>query len=407
MSIQQNNQQKDVAFEFTTSQLVTNTENTISSLDISNTPDNNSDATQSRLSSFNNTTFATIDSFVQNWNTYHSKFWRIATFNVRGINEKFKFHEIVTWLEDNNIDIACLTETKISEQTAVSRMKLHPNWISSWSIEENHSKGTGIGLLFKKSIGCHVFSWTKTPGRAITATLKFKGKTNISVVGIYGPANYADKKSVKKMILSDCLSSIKSNHHIIALGDFNEDDDVAHHDKSLLRFFQEKGCKDLNSDPFNSKSNITWASSTCTRTIDHIFVSQEFLRISATAHTIGIKKFTNSDHRGIIAQIFISHLITKPKSAQQLKSREKIINLKKCTKEHWNLFSKHLSENFQISNDNNIDDIWTNLKDQIVMAMKKILPWKKVGTSFNFSKQESISYLAALYSNRILKKAKT
>jgi len=367
----------------------------------------NTNETFSNSTFLDNATFTQYNTFVQDWNLYNPNFWKIVTLNVRGINEEFKFHDIILWLDKHNVDIACLTETKISEQTAIHRMKSHPKWISSWTINEEHTKGSGIGLLFKKSLGSHVFSWNKTPGRAIIATLKFSGKINISVVGIYGPASYADKKSTKKAILSNCLQSIKSNHHIIALGDFNEDEKVAHHEKSLLKFFQGKNCTDLNNEQYNSGSTITWKSSTCSRTIDHIFTSQEFLRISASAHTIGINHVTNSDHRGIAAKIFIKHLISRPKPSIQMKNREKIVNLKKCTKAHWEQFFKYLEKHFQISNSNDIDQIWINLKDQIKTAMEKILPWKKVGAPFNFSKQESISHLAALHSNRILKIVKS
>ena len=315
MSLQQITQQKDAEIESLLLLSPTNNGNSSPSSDISNILDSNTDQAYFNSSFLDDTTFATNDSFAQQWNIYNPNSWKITTFNVRGINEEFKFHEIITWLEDNNIDIACLTETKISEQIAINRMKHHPNWISSWSIETNHTKGSGIGLLFKKSLGSHIFAWAKTPGRAITATLKFKGKISISIIGIYGLAKHADKKPVKKAILANCLSHIKSDHHIIALGDFNEDDNIAHHEKSLLKFFQAKGYKDLNNHSFNSKSIVTWASANCERTIDHILVSQEFLRFSATSHTIGIKKFTNSDHRGVIAKVFINHLITKPKLA--------------------------------------------------------------------------------------------
>ena len=152
-----NNDHEDSAISSQLSFLQNMNNPSLQALNFSYSMNNSNEAYSNSILFDDNTTFIQPNTFIQDWNSHNSNFWKIVTLNVRGINEEFKFHDIILWLDKHNVDIACLTETKISEQAANYRMKSHPNWISSWTINEEHTKGSGVGLLFRKSLGCYVF----------------------------------------------------------------------------------------------------------------------------------------------------------------------------------------------------------------------------------------------------------
>ena len=49
--------------------------------------------------------------------------WKIATLNVKGINDTSKFDDIMEWITEKNIDATILTETKINHINANFKIK--------------------------------------------------------------------------------------------------------------------------------------------------------------------------------------------------------------------------------------------------------------------------------------------
>jgi exonuclease III len=49
--------------------------------------------------------------------------WKIATLNVKGINDTFKFDDIMKWIIENDIDATILTKTKINQIKANFKIK--------------------------------------------------------------------------------------------------------------------------------------------------------------------------------------------------------------------------------------------------------------------------------------------
>jgi exonuclease III/ribonuclease HI len=363
--------------------------------------------TDERHPNSNLSTFITENaSFADRWQASRNTHWKVITLNVRGLNNDFKFSDTMLWLESNNIDIACLTETKLSAEIAKQRMKSFTNWTSFWSHDENHPKGSGIGLIIRKNIGQHVFTWKEICGRSIIATLKFKRKTNITIIGIYGPANATNKKTIKNILIKQYNEALKANSHILALGDFNEDENIPHHEKSLLNFFKNKNCIDLNTILYNAYSLNTWKNGNCTRILDHILVTDALTEGYTEACTINISKFTNSDHKGVIARIYIKHLTSKVSRPAAHKRSDKIINTKRCSNDHWKAYNEELDQTFIPSTSNDINLIWHTIKTQIINTAMQKLIWKKVGRSSIFNKSESISHSAALHCNQVIKKTK-
>ena len=49
--------------------------------------------------------------------------WKIATINVKGINNTSKFDDIMEWVIDNDLDITIVSETKINQINASFKIK--------------------------------------------------------------------------------------------------------------------------------------------------------------------------------------------------------------------------------------------------------------------------------------------
>ena len=60
--------------------------------------------------------------------------WKIATLNVKGINNTAKFDDIFEWIIDNNIDLMILTETKINQINASFKSKEYQKFIKIFGL---------------------------------------------------------------------------------------------------------------------------------------------------------------------------------------------------------------------------------------------------------------------------------
>ena len=73
--------------------------------------------------------------------------WKIATINVQGINDLEKFDDVINWIEQNNIDITILTETKLSPNNAFFKFKNKKKYTSHWTLDPDRPKRTGVGII--------------------------------------------------------------------------------------------------------------------------------------------------------------------------------------------------------------------------------------------------------------------
>ena len=152
--------------------------------------------------------------------------WKIATLNVKEINDTSKFDDIMEWITEKNIDATILTETKINHINANFKIKKYQkNYKSLWTLDDGAPKGTGVGIIIKKNtIGKHIFKKDILNGRAINIRLKLKGKIDISITGTYGPADHADRETKDRVIsFIDKHILTSPNKHNIVAGDLNED----------------------------------------------------------------------------------------------------------------------------------------------------------------------------------------
>src|SRR5947209_6809246 len=237
----------------------------------------------------------------------NSTTWKIATLNVKGMNNPAKFDDIMEWTIENNFDLIALFETKINQTNAFFKFqKYQKNYKSLWTLNDSATKGTGVNLIIKKNtIGKHIYKNNILKGRAINIRLKLKGKIDISISGIYGPADHSDKKN-KDQTLNFIRQNILTspNKHNIVLRDFNEDPNK-HNTCPIVDLLISKN---LHSTLYQDEEAYTWQNSQGTkRLLDHIYMSTRFLDIQTVPTIEQVSHILQTDHEAPICEVNISH----------------------------------------------------------------------------------------------------
>ncbi|RHZ59143.1 hypothetical protein Glove_365g27 [Diversispora epigaea] len=167
--------------------------------------------------------------------------WKIATQNIKGLNNKTK--QSIFWNQcvKSKLDIIFLQETNIKEKRknlffshthstqtrkeyVINEPKEYQTWFSS--IEENTKKsGHGVAITLKKNIALHTFKFKELKGYALQLLLSFKGKYIVQLITIYNPPQTTENASIRlklKNWLIENLNEGKSkNWHTIMGGDWN------------------------------------------------------------------------------------------------------------------------------------------------------------------------------------------
>ena len=86
--------------------------------------------------------------------------WKIATINVKGINNTSKFDDLMEWIMNNNIDITIVTETKINQVNAFFKIKKYQkSYDSFWNLDKDAPKGSGVDVILKKdTVRKHIYA---------------------------------------------------------------------------------------------------------------------------------------------------------------------------------------------------------------------------------------------------------
>src|SRR5947209_12233371 len=132
----------------------------------------------------------------------NSHTWNIATINVKGINDQEKFDDVIQWIDHNNLDITILTETKLNPIKAFHNFnQKNKKYVACWTLDCNSPKGSGVGIISKKStVSKHHFKTEDFDGRILQSSFKFKGKIDIIITAVYGPADHTDKEAKHKIV---------------------------------------------------------------------------------------------------------------------------------------------------------------------------------------------------------------
>ena len=271
--------------------------------------------------------------------------WKIGTLNVKGINKDEKFDDMLDWINQERLDITIVTETKLHPSNAYHNFtSKNKKYISYWTIDPNHTKGSGVGIIINKNtLGKHTYSRSDVPGRLSQVRLKFKGKITITITGVYGPADKSDKKT-KDAIIGHIKNHIKNEqncYHIIA-GDLNEDPEN-HSTHAIINTILSIGLCKLTTDNAHTWSN----SNGIERQLDHIFVSEGLAAGEFMTDIIDLHQKIETDHHAVVTSFNAIHILASQTQARRkLRNKanhaEEILDLKHCSEEVWEYFKETL-----------------------------------------------------------------
>ncbi|KAG9289663.1 hypothetical protein G9A89_014398 [Geosiphon pyriformis] len=257
--------------------------------------------------------------------------WKIATCNVRGMNNCAKQADIVRWHKNMNNLVSIVTETKL-------KGKIHP-WIAdrfdgicvfTSGLNSNHM-GSGVAIILNSLLVRHVCKILEVPGQLLSVRLLFKNKLSVSILRLYAGASSVVCFSQAGNINSFIAKAMNEFSFVILDGDFNEDG--SHKCASFNKCFDLGLVNSLGGSLF--VKSLTWCNSCgVAKTINYVFVSSNLINVVVDRSVASVDDFFDTDHKAVSVSVGISGLLDV-----QLSSLHKQAN-----RNHWKFDIKCASE---------------------------------------------------------------
>ena len=228
---------------------------------------------------------------------------KILTFNAQGLRNNKKLKSLIRTLKQEQIDIALIQETYLSNEDLDYLNKL-------WSGEIHLSQGTnnskGLLTLFSHKLSEHDIKIIHKDERTIISRLKTKENEYIHIVNVYGPCNSKEKveyftslgkkiktiseeKYVSSFICGGDMNIVKHNELDIISG--NKHDQITV--DRLNQFVNELNFGDVWRIFNPDKKRHTWRRGQVARRLDYLFIEENLLNFVEHAD---IKNIGFSDH---------------------------------------------------------------------------------------------------------------
>ncbi|KAG9293643.1 hypothetical protein G9A89_018980 [Geosiphon pyriformis] len=232
--------------------------------------------------------------------------WKIATCNVRGINNPTKQVDIICWHKEMNNLISIVTETKLKD-------KIHP-WIINrfdgvhvFTSEVNSGYlNFGMAIIIDTSLACHVYKVSKVPGQILCIRLLFKNKLSVSILGLYAGASSVVQFSQAGNINFLITKAVNESSFVIFGGDFNKNG--SHKCASFKKCFDLGLVNSLAGSAF--VKIFTWCNSHgIAKTIDYVFVFSNLVNAMVDHNIAGVVDYFDIDHAAISVFVGLGGLL--------------------------------------------------------------------------------------------------
>lgn len=142
---------------------------------------------------------------------------RVGTLNVRGLGSSRKQYQVKRIMQERDLDLLAVQETKVSREEATDRL------VAQFSLRYNvcvsHAVGTSAGciLFVKNSIGIVVETVTSClQGRFVLCDLTY-GEAKFRFICVYAPT----KSHERCLFFRELSTYFDCERCVIVLGDFN------------------------------------------------------------------------------------------------------------------------------------------------------------------------------------------
>ncbi|KAG9287365.1 hypothetical protein G9A89_023737 [Geosiphon pyriformis] len=283
--------------------------------------------------------------------------WKIATCNIRGMNNCAKQADIVHWHKDMNNLVSIVTETKL-------KGKIRP-WIANkfdsvcvftFGLDSGHME-SGVAIILNSSLVRHVCKILEVPSWLLSVRLLFKNKLSVLILGVYAGASSVVCFFQTGNINSFIAKAMNEFFFVILGGDFNEDG--SHKCASFNKCFDLGLVNSLGGSLF-VKSPTWYNSHGVTKTIDYVFVSFNLINAVVDYSVAGVDDFFDTDHKAVSVSVGVGGLLDV-----QLSSL-----CKQANRDHWKFDIKCASEMKWLEFKNATTDNASMFSDAFVTARK-------------------------------------
>ncbi|KAG9302157.1 hypothetical protein G9A89_020591 [Geosiphon pyriformis] len=232
--------------------------------------------------------------------------WKIATCNVRRMNNSVKQEDVIRWHRDLNNLVLIVTETKLKD-------KIRP-WITSkfdgvqvfTSGLDSGYLGSGVAIVMNNSLARHIFKISEVPSQLLSVRLLFKNKLSVSVLGLYTGASSSVQFSQAGDINSLIAKMVNESFFVVLGGNFNED--------GIRKSASFKKCFDLGLVNVLGGSMLaktpTWDNSRgVVKTIDYMFISLSLINAVVDHGVTGIENFFDTDYKTVFVFVGLDGLL--------------------------------------------------------------------------------------------------
>lgn len=326
--------------------------------------------------------------------------YNIASFNVRGLTQALKRHQLAGDLASRQVDICGLQETKTrefsDEQINDYRLILLPGKCRYY----------GLGFAINKHWSSRLQSFESIDDRIAVATFKLSARTSLKVINVYAPTQARSNKNTAERDqfydqLERLLRSIPKRTSFFIVGDFNSKMGqksidikcIGHfgrgrrnvNGQQLVEFSDAHGLTATNTMFMHRASHrTTWQGSRRDLTsgklvniynqIDYIFVPFSQVNLVTNARSYS-GTTTNSDHRLVVTTTAIlpnyKRAFGNKVQAKQVKYNTHLLSSDEKVRENYALQLDERVAN--VTTGTTSFDMWCQIRSEIMTTAKETI----------------------------------
>ncbi|KAG9292206.1 hypothetical protein G9A89_023926 [Geosiphon pyriformis] len=220
--------------------------------------------------------------------------WKIATCNVRGLNNLVKQNDVICWHKDIDNLVSIFMKSKLKEKVCLWLAdKFDGVWVFTSGLDSG-SLGAGVLIIMNSSLAKHVCKIFEVSGWLLSIKLLFKNKLSVFILGLYAGASSMARFSQAGEINFLIAKAVNKSSFVILGGDFNENG--SHKCASFKKCF-DLGLINFLRGSFSVKS-LTWYNSRgITKTIDYMFVSSNLVGAVIDCGVDDVEEYFNTNHK--------------------------------------------------------------------------------------------------------------
>ncbi|KAG9287385.1 hypothetical protein G9A89_023757 [Geosiphon pyriformis] len=232
--------------------------------------------------------------------------WKVATCNVRGMNNPAKQEDIIRWHKEMNNLVSIITETKLKSKVCPwIADKFDGVRVFSSGLDSGHL-GASVTVIMDVSLACHVCKVFEVPGRLLSIKLLFKSKLSVLILGLYAGASSVVQFSQAGEVNFLIAKTVNKSFFIILSGDFNKNG--SHKSASFKRCF-DLGL--VNSLVGSAAAKMpTWENSRgVKKTIDYVFVSSSLVNAIVRHEVLNVSEHFDMDQQAVSVDLGLGGLL--------------------------------------------------------------------------------------------------